>query len=548
MGSKTTATVVAVLLYIYAQFRRRRDLIFHGQLRLVNAILIAITDRLFLFPLRRLLRAAAATTGLGYPYPPSYLSDFQDAQGKTFLTNILIRQSHLSTNQYVESVNVVPFNSGQMSNSARLELTYNEIQTTYTTSATSTAIAAPPTFIVKMARQDLKGKILNMLVGLYRECECYSKLLPSTGCPVPDILFGSVNSFSKDFLLVLSDGSYLGSTHGYVDSTTVGTMSLAPGIEVDAVKAPGILKEVYDQVAPMNVHGKHINVSTIPVVVNMMKRACVELSKMHIKYWKDPTLFDMDLSLANVDSLAEAYAAVMSSWKVTKQKARTGNYEGTTPWRGSKDVDAFESLVERSLMAATRRWGKEKHGRCSAWRVLDAKSYREDIAADANGGFTLLHGDFHSENVFVRTIPAHCTAPEFLILDWQLPTIGDPVKDVARMIIFGALDHLGRATYEMDILKAWWVAFVKSEESQLAKEYPWELAVLSYKYWAAHHSALFIMTCEIAKFFEEDNASGYRMAVDKFNAICQLHGNPIVNYDKRAQLVKKLQRMDSGRT
>ena len=139
MGSKTIATVVAVFLYIYAQFRRRRDLIFHGQLRLVNAILIAITDRLFLFPLRRLLRTLADTTGLGYPYPPSYLSDFQDVQGKTFLTDILIRRSHLSTNQYVESVNVVPFNSGQMSNSARLELTYNEIQPTYTTSAASTA-------------------------------------------------------------------------------------------------------------------------------------------------------------------------------------------------------------------------------------------------------------------------------------------------------------------------------------------------------------------------------------------------------------------------
>jgi hypothetical protein len=545
----------SLILYLYAQYKRRKDLIFHGQLRLLNAIITAVTDRLFLLPLRRAQRLLLKDFTR-----PIYLEDFKDSKGKRFLTDVLRQESYLLQNQYVHSVNVVKFSSGQMSSAARLELTYKNapilqsstVDTTFSTypgKPISNAINAPPTIIVKMTRQDIKGKALNMLVGLYRECDCYSTLLPSTGCPVPDIIFSTVNSFSMDFLLILSDGSYVGPNTGYVDSTTVGTLSLAPNIKVDAIKAPGILKSVYGHVPPTNIHGDHINVSNIPIVVDMMKRSCVELSKMHIKYWKDPTLFEMDLSLGNVDSLAEAYAAVISSWQITKKKARSGIYEGTSPWRGEKDMDAFESLVERSLMAATRKWGQENHGSPSAWRIIDAKSYRDDIVCDVNGGYTLLHGDFHAENVFVRTIPKHSSAPEFLILDWQLPSIGDPVKDVARMIVFGALDHLGREKYEMEILKAWWLAFTKEKEDVkgssgnklcLSKVYPWELAVLSYKYWAAHHSALLIMTCEISKFFEEDDAAGYRMSVDKFNAICKLHGDPVINFDKRSELLKQL--------
>ena len=533
---KLTALSTAVLLYLYAQHKRKTDLILHGQIRLSVAVLTACVDRLFLFPLRRLFRWLSIVTNLGLPQP-SYLSDFTDIKGRAFLTHILRQQSYLARHQFVAAVRVVQFSSGQMSNSARLELQYSDITCDSTTPTSTGLVQAPPSFIVKMARQDIKGKALNMLVGLYRECDCYSTLLPSTGCPVPDILFSSVDAFSKDYLLILSDGSYLGPEIGYVDSTTVGALSLAPGIKVDALSAPGILPCVYDQVAALDSYGKHTNVPNIPHVVHMMKRSCVELSKMHVKYWNCVELFEMDLSLGNVDSLAEAYAAVILAWSATKQKARSGLYEGTLPWRGAKDLDAFETLVERSLMAHVRRWGQETHNDPTSWRIIDAESYRTDIVADA--GFTLLHGDFHSENVFVRTIPEGCTLPDFLILDWQLPSVGDPVKDVARMIVCGGLDHLGRENYEMEILKAWWEAFT-THTTVSAQEYPWELAILSYKYWAAHHAALLIMTAEISKFFEEDNAAGYRMSVDKFVAICKLHGDPVDNFEKRAQFLSRM--------
>ena len=547
----TRKKIIAVALVFstcsaWIRWKRKRDLIFHGQLRLLNSILIALTDRFLLLPLRRIFRYFSLCTGIGNPRP-GYLLDLQDLKGKEFLEKVLRDNNYLSPSDGLSTVSVTPFSAGQMSRSARLDLQY-----TLSLSKSAGTHPPPPTVIVKMTRQDIMGKVLNMLVGLYRECACYSTLLPSTGCPVPGCLFSDVDEFSKDFLLVLSDGSYLGPDVGYVRSTTVGALSLADDITVDALKAPGV--NVYDHVPSTEKYGTHLNVKNIPRVINMMKRACQELCKMHIKYWNDPALFEMDLSLSNRDSLAEAYAAVIASWKTTKKRARTGRYEGTSPWRGAKDLDAFESLVERSLMAAMLQWGKRVHADPSTWRLIDEESYKQDIVADA--GFTLLHGDFHSENVFVRELgevssspscsSSSSSSPEFLILDWQLPSVGDPVKDVARMIVFGALDNLCRETYEMDILRAWWEIFTdySTHGNRLITKfhYPWELAVLSYKYWAAHHAALLIMTCEISKFFDEDNASGYRSTVDKFVEIVKQHGDPTENFQKRAELIESMGR------
>jgi hypothetical protein len=146
------------------------------------------------------------------------LFDLQDTKGKEFLEKVLRDNNYLSPSDGLSTVSVTPFTAGQMSRSARLDLQYKFSTLTSTTSIRS----PPPTLIVKMTRQDIMGKVLNMLVGLYRECACYSTLLPSTGCPVPDCLFSDVDGFSKDFLLVLSDGSYLGPDVGYVRSTTVG--------------------------------------------------------------------------------------------------------------------------------------------------------------------------------------------------------------------------------------------------------------------------------------------------------------------------------------
>ena len=524
-------TAIFTALFIHLQKRRKNDLILHGQLRLATAILTAITDRLLFLPFRRIHRYLCLLTNLGLPQP-GYLTDLTDQKGAAFITNVL--RSHFNTKQIkVKTISVTPFSAGQMSLTGRIDLTYSA----------STVGIPPPSLIVKMTRQDIKGKALNMLVGLYRECECYSNLLPSTGCPVPDLLFSSVNNFSKDFLLILSDGSYLGPKTGYVKATTVGALSLADTITTDALKAPGATLEVYHTPPSMTKHGSWTNINTVDIVVDMMKKSVIELSKMHIKYWRDESLFEMDLSLGNRNSLAEAYAAIQSSWNATKIQARSGKYEGTSPWRGTKNMSQYESLVSRTLMAHLIRWGQVEHNDPTAWSRIDDKSYRKTCVCEIGGGFTLLHGDFHSENVFVRDLPPNSKASKFLILDWQMPSIGDPVKDVARMPIFGGLDNLGRAKHEESILKTWWETFTDVEKGGISKkEYPWECAWISYKYWAAHHAALLIMSCEISKFFLEDDAAGYRMAVDKFNAVVEAHGDPTVNFEKRAKALEALGR------
>ena len=570
--SVAAAAATTLYLYHYLQAKRQNDLILHGRMRLAVAILKAIVDRLLLLPLRRAYRHLSLFTNSGMPQP-GYISDLTDSKGAAFITNVL-RAHFNNQNITVQTITVTPFSAGQMSNSARIDIKYRQKQSIgsidgsasvsghnnndsnsnssnnnncYSSSSQSAVQleAYPPSLVVKMTRQDIRGKALNMLVGLYRECACYSNLIPSTGCPVPVMYFSSVDEFSKDFLLILSDGSYLGPEIGYVQATTVGALSLAKGITTDALKAPGEPVEVYSKVPPTDQYGLHVNIETIPKVVNFMKKAVVELAKMHIKYWGDETLFEMDLSLANRNSLAEAYAAIQSSWSATKVQARSGQFEGTSPWRNAKDVPAFESLVERTLMAHLLRWGKVHHNDPTAWSRIDDESYRKTVVAEIGGKYTLLHGDFHSENVFVRSLPkkADCNHSEFLILDWQMPSIGDPVKDVARMPIFGALDHLGRAKYEQIIVRSWWEAFTSEDGGVPKHEYPWEAAWLSYRYWAAHHAALLIMSSEISKFFIEDGGAGYRMAVDKFNAVVSAHGDPTETFEKRAQELAKLDYM-----
>ena len=53
-------------------------------------------------------------------------------------------------------------------------------------------------------------------------------------------------------------------------------------------------------------------------------------------------------------------------------------------------------------------------------------------------GFTLTHGDFHAENIFIRTpLPESAVQKnlsDFLILDWQVAQISDPVRDIAQLI------------------------------------------------------------------------------------------------------------------
>jgi hypothetical protein len=423
-----------------------------------------------------------------------------------------------------------------------------------------------------MTRQDVVGKTVNMLVGMYRECYVYRDLLPLTDLPVPRCYYASVSSWSRDFLALLSDGAYLGPARGRVSSQTLGTMAVRPGLGVpDAICAPGFLPEVFDATPPVDMPESYLAVERVPEVVSTMKRACVLMSKMHAKFWGDYSLFSRDLSLNNRDKLSECFALMKGSWEKTKAKARSGKYEGKCgPWRGLPrgEWEGFEEMVEQTLMYPNIRWGLKTHGRGNGWRRQDEDTYRWDIIADA--GFTLIHGDFHAENVFIRKLSeeeeggerkvgekagadhmekkkkkyktgprsSKEPTPEFLILDWQLPEVGDPIKDIARMTVMGGLDNYHRNVHEKAIVRAWWEALI--EHGVPEAEYPWDLAWVSYRWWCGWQAALVLMACHVAKWFEEHDGAGYRTAVDKFKAVVHFHGDPRKLFEERAAILKRI--------
>ena len=189
----------------------------------------------------------------------------------------------------------------------------------------------------------------------------------------------------------------------------------------------------------------------------------------------------------------------------------------------------------------------------------------------AEAAFTLIHGDFHVEYILIRKLEGKVDdvgatqsgsdekpagqekkkkkklktgprsskglVPEFLILDWQMPEVGDPAKDIARMAVFGGLDNYHRNVHEKAILRAWWEALIENGVPEA--EYPWDLACLSYRWWCGWQAALVLMGCHISKLFEEHNGAGYRTAVDRFKAVVHFHGDPRL-YEERAKLLAKI--------
>ena len=138
---------------------------------------------------------------------PLFLHQLQDSAGRHFLTRALRDARVIRQTGFVRRVTVEPFTAGQLSVTARVGLTYGDTEAETKRSAKGSHLG-PPSLIIKMTRQDLIGKTVNMLVGLYRECHVYRDLLPLTDLPVPHCYYTSMATGLAHRAL-LFDGSYL---------------------------------------------------------------------------------------------------------------------------------------------------------------------------------------------------------------------------------------------------------------------------------------------------------------------------------------------------
>ena len=223
-----------------------------------------------------------------------------------------------------------------------------------------------------------------MLVGLYRECHVYRDLLPLTDLPVPHCYYTSVSDWSRDFLVLLSDGSYLGQVRGRVPSHTLGSMAVRPGLGIpDAITRRAFCQRCSTS-SPLDVPESYIAVERVPEIVAMMKKASVLLSKMHAKFWGDYSLFARDLMLNNRDKLSDSFATIMASWEKTREKAHSGDYESKCgPWRGlPKGEWGARGRWSSRHMYPNYRWGLKTYGHNNGWRRRNNDTWRWEMIAE----------------------------------------------------------------------------------------------------------------------------------------------------------------------
>ncbi|MCW2814106.1 MAG: aminoglycoside phosphotransferase [Nocardioides sp.] len=101
---------------------------------------------------------------------------------------------------------------------------------------------------------------------------------------------------------------------------------------------------------------------------------------------------------------------------------------------GLGDFGRPAGFLERQV----RRWGRQLEG--SATRPLpDADTLLARLAASvpADGEPGIVHGDYRLDNLL--TVPGDA-APVKAVVDWEMATLGDPLTDVALLLVY---DNLG---------------------------------------------------------------------------------------------------------
>ena len=103
---------------------------------------------------------------------------------------------------------------------------------------------------------------------------------------------------------------------------------------------------------------------------------------------------------------------------------------------GLGDFGRPDGFLERQV----RRWGRQLDG--SRSRALpDADRLRDQLAArvPTAGGSGIVHGDYRLDNLLVAVEP---DVRVCAVVDWEMSTLGDPLTDVALLVVYHRLAGL----------------------------------------------------------------------------------------------------------
>ena len=459
MGQTTSrvagySATTLIILYGLAQIGRKVSNKFDGTYFTITSIMTAIVS-----PIIRPLTSGASL--------PKNLKALEP----DFFTDKLRKCGAIKNSKVTEAV-VTPFAAGQTSDSAKVTLTYDKDEQSKT-------IEQPSSIVIKMSREDTEGRVLNMMLGLWRECNFYgtrSNMIPKE-MAIPKSYYTYVNSINNDFILLLSD------------ATTRNGKNMKADILTPPSTYYGVTEYVNERPDP-TVPPPEI-IASITVPKKNVAQAAKAIAKMHAKFWGDSSLLnDTSLNLTK-PTHANLFAGIYAgAWPKTKQLVE--EHYGHFKWRG-----------EEKLMLETVQFS------------LDYICDPANMVSNRPFGYTLCHGDFHGQNI-LRVSEEDGSDESLVYLDWQIIQVGEGIRDVAYMIAQTCPPYY-RRKYEKDIVRVWYDELIKEGVDE--KSYPFELAWSRYKFWCVvGWCAIIGLSSSLKKIYETPQGTNAYI----YNALCDL--------------------------
>lgn len=435
-------------------------------LRLVASALVI---RLFATPWRLFQRLT------GTSVPPASLDDLT----KEWLTATLTEAGVLSGNQSVASFETKEFDVGKTSKSARVKLTY-----------VGESADLPASVVVKCTRLDVEGRILNLVLKLYREGLFYNTLAKESPLVMPTCHYSFTDSLTCDFIMILED--------------------INPG---EMIADPEEIKPFAEKLD-----------NSWGLAVEDVEGLCTMITKQHVKYEGNKTVTELankypwllfsayhSSGRANMAEANLTHKLFVDSWAKSKTAAAKGEWIGT-PW-SPKLISIIETTLD-----------------------MDLEFLRDnlDILAPATVPFTLCHQDFHMWNVL--KVPSGGK----VLLDFQVCGFALPQIDYAYMIALG-LKPEDRRVHERRLSKACWEAHVSQCKGVDASLYTEELAFELYKLCGGLKVAYLIMLIgSLMADGREDDAYMPPYLMLRLLDFVKDHGSPQENWGRIKTMVALL--------
>ncbi len=539
---RTTTPIAIIAIAVYMFFKKviYTDIIFFGKWQLFKSILNTLWIRLYVKIKEYFLPRQSVYD------KPKNLNDIT----KEWLMKVLYSKNVISSKTKISKLTIQKIEAGQTGQTARLELEYLD------SSENNNISKPPPSMIIKMSRQDFLGSLLNITSRLYQECETYATVLSEYNLPTCTYYYTSVDKLSKDFILLLEDASYVKDV-GYVKSSTIS--GILRGERSQKEFTNDFQKYFHDKSPRYDVPSPLYETKAVHVACQYIKLAAKAVAQFHAQSWNSASL--LSKIKANKEerfaNFARGFSLLISDWGKTKKKARSGHYEKTKPWRDAENVEEFEKTIEDAVLCPLYILAENKGSKNprKEWRSMLNADNIVEIVARSMGCFSRIHGDFHTENLFVRhfdhsnagddnhmsTHDVKMLKKELVILDWQICDVGSPVKDIAQLISMSGLDQYHKRTLEKEVVEIWWNELIINGVSDT--EYPIGLAWAQYKYHHAASCGMIIMLSNLLKLFDDFDGTMYCMLVDSFKECLDRHGSPEKNYREVQKILTDMGRL-----